>query len=148
MGTRALIHVKNDIWNDGDVPATIATIYHHMDGYPSHLGAEIKKILTGRISNGIAEDAFNGMGCAAATLVAGLKDGPGGVYLYPPDAKECGEEFVYTIKPSGTRDNSILDLEIRSGPTTAFGSGGDDLENLKVIYDGPLADMDPDSFDG
>lgn len=141
MGTRALIHIK-----DTDTTTTIATIYHHMDGYPDYLGNRIKDLLSGSISNGVQPGAFNGMGCAAASLVKGLKDGPGGVYLYPPDTCECGEEFVYTILPRGNREAAELDLEIRSGPVTMFGGGGDKPENLDVIYSGPLAALDTDKL--
>mgnify|MGYP003109185516 FL=1 len=42
------------------------------------------------------------MSCLAAQLVAELKDGPGNIYLYPPNSKDCGEEFVYEIYMDNT----------------------------------------------
>lgn len=91
MGTRALIHVKEE-------GKTIVTIYRHYDGSPLHLGRDILNIIgDNSISNGIATQAFNGMGCFAAMLIKGLKQDIGNVYIYKPNAKDVGEEFVYTI---------------------------------------------------
>ena len=82
MGTRALIHVKDE---HGD---TLTTIYRQWDGHL--LGHDIKNIL---------KEKCNGMGCVAATLVAGLKTGRGSVYLYPIDCVDVDEEYTYTVWP-------------------------------------------------
>ena len=37
------------------------------------------------------------MGCLSAQLIAHLKDGVGNIYVYPPDSKDCWEEFTYYI---------------------------------------------------
>jgi hypothetical protein len=93
MGTRALIHVKDD-------EETLVTIYRQYDGYPSGLGQDIKDVFEGReLVNGYNDLAtqVNGMGCAAAMLVAGIKKGCGIVYIYPVDSSDCGEEYTYVL---------------------------------------------------
>lgn len=91
MGTRALIHVK-------DEGKTVVTIYRHYDGSPLHLGRDILNVIgDNSISNGIQERAFNGMGCFAAMLIKELKKDIGNVYIYKPNTRDVGEEFVYTI---------------------------------------------------
>jgi len=97
MGTRALIHVKEA----GKYSDTLVTIYRQYDGCPDGLGEDIKRIIgDSGISNGISngmEECFNGMGCFAAWLIKELKDKIGNVYIYAPNSKDVGEEFVYTV---------------------------------------------------
>lgn len=104
MGTRSLIHVKED-------KKTITTIYRQYDGYPSGMGNDIKRILNNgnaTILNGFGGGdqvpaQFNGLGCLASYLVGELKERKiGNVYLYPSNAKNVGEEFTYTITASKT----------------------------------------------
>jgi hypothetical protein len=99
MGTRALIHVRNE-------QKTICTIYRQYDGYYEGLGMDIYNILHkghAKILNGYGDKSqvpthFNGMGCLAAYLVGELKDEKiGNVYLYPANASDCGEEYTYTL---------------------------------------------------
>lgn len=97
MGTRSLTHVY-DAANK-----CIMTIYRQMDGYPSCHGLALAKICNVTITNGIGgvpdlNRIANGMGCLAAQIVASLKSGPGSIYIQSPGAKDCGEEYVYTVK--------------------------------------------------
>jgi hypothetical protein len=39
----------------------------------------------------------NGADCLAAQMFAHFKDGPGGIYLYSPNASNVGEEYLYKI---------------------------------------------------
>lgn len=98
MGTRALIHIKNE-------DRIITTIYRHYDGYPEGLGQELKDILSGKdIPEGYLRghqnpgDFYNGMQCLAAYVIKSLKTEWGNVYIYPPNSRDCGEEFVYLIE--------------------------------------------------
>jgi hypothetical protein len=99
MGTRALIHVKQDNI-DSD---TLVTIYKQMDGYPSHLGNQIATILGERklvngYTSGEENVQTNGMGCAAALLISGLKGKScGDIYIFKPNDRNTGEEFTYTL---------------------------------------------------
>ena len=126
MGTRALIHVKDD---EGE--NTLVTIYSQYDGYPTGLGADIKRVLGERtLVNGYnsPDTQCNGMGCAAAMLIAELKAGCGGVYIYKPDSADVWEEYVYTLSPFAR-----------------FGGFRLVVQNPKnVIYDGPLGLFFPD----
>ena len=108
MGTRALIHVKKDD-KDSD---TLVTIYRQYDGYPTGLGDDIKSILGGKkVVNGYqdASKEVNGMGCAAAMLIAGLKDGCGNVYIKPVDTEDVWEEYTYTLWD----DNGALHIQCK-----------------------------------
>ncbi len=123
MGTRSLTHVKND---DNE---TFVTIYRQMDGYPSVMGADIKTALGGKtLVNGYTDPAtqINGMGCAAAMLIAAIKTGCGGVYIVKPDTTDSGEEYVYTLTNRGDE----IGLKIQNPEA--------------VIYDGTIAAFDPE----
>lgn len=53
-----------------------------------------------KITDGIGSNPVhtaNGMGCFAAQLIKHLKEEVGNVYIMPPDAKDCWEEYTYTI---------------------------------------------------
>lgn len=146
MGTRSLTHIKD---HDG---TTLCTLYRQFDGYPSCMGAAIKEALNGKLVNGRTSGqgiCFNGMSYAASALVASLEKDPETVRIVTPDAHECGEEYVYVISPKYTELLSFgqtgeFMLKVYEGPMTAFGAGGDKIENLDQIYDGPLADFDPE----
>lgn len=131
MGTRALIHIKNDRSSD-----TLVTIYTQFDGYPTGVGNDIKKALGSKdLVNGIsdADTQVNGMGCAAAMLIAAMKTGCGNVYIYPADSEDCWEDYTYTLWGEGSPDigrNGKICIEVRSS-----GEG--------VLYDGPISDFDP-----
>lgn len=98
MGTRSLTHFKDE--NN----KTIVTIYRQFDGYPSGMGLDIAEFLdkiTVVNGFGMKEEAgthANGMGCLAAQFIKYIKDGIGNVYLYPPDIKDCWEEYTYRVK--------------------------------------------------
>ena len=134
MGTRSLTHVKQ-------AGATLVTIYRQFDGYPTGHGMDIMKALGDRtLVNGLSMNAtkcVNGMGCAAATLIAYLKtDGlttleAGGFYIEAPDSEDCGEEYVYTIDGDTFNAEKGMTLKVES----VYGE--------KVLYDGPLSEFDP-----
>jgi len=113
MGTRALIYVKES----GRKSPTLATIYTQCDGYPLNgIGEEIHRVLAhgnAKLVNGYQMSQnnpkfFNGMGCVAAYLVHALKVSIGGIYLYPPDAINVGEEYYYTL----FEENGVLTLDL------------------------------------
>lgn len=95
MGTRSLTRIM-----DGD--SELLCIYRHCDGYPSGHGEALVNALANRkIVNGIGdytEAVFNGMRCLAASVIAALKDGPGGIYVYPVGSKGHGEEYTYIVR--------------------------------------------------
>ncbi|MBU2018198.1 MAG: hypothetical protein KJ941_01020 [Bacteroidetes bacterium] len=129
MGTRSLTLIKNE---NGD---TICNMYRQYDGYPSGHGAELAAFLqTGELVNGFGTEptfAFNGMGCLAASLVKHFKDGIGNIYLEPPDARDCGEEYIYTVY---LKDGKIC-LKVEAGAMTAFGLPGTKQENMNTLFD-------------
>lgn len=127
MGTRALVHFK-----EGTV--TLVTVNKLYDGYPSILGADLKKLLAGSVLvNGYVlseKDGqhHNGMGCLAATVIKGLKDGIGDVYITLAGTSGAGEQFVYTIHPDGDARTILLTVQVPGGPT---------------LYSGPIDAFDP-----
>ncbi len=94
MGTRSLTHVAED----GE---TILTLYKQYDGYLDGHGLDLAEFLKDiSIVNGISSNATkiaNGMGCLSAQLVAHLKNSPGNLYIYPPNSKDCWEEYTYHV---------------------------------------------------
>jgi L-2-hydroxyglutarate oxidase LhgO len=146
MGTRSLIHIKQD----GE---TLVTLYRQYDGYPTGMGKDIIDALAkgkARLVNGYSgkdksPEVFNGMGCLAAYLVGALKkphdmgggNSIGNVYLYPPNSSNCGEEYVYTIenaKPKGEesdRKPGVITLTVKG------------VYSDKTLYSGPLAKFNP-----
>lgn len=81
MGTSGIVHIHEQ---GLDTP-TICHIYKQSDGYPDGLGDEIRDCLGPKnVVNGIRfdlENQANGSGCAAAQLIASLKDDVGGIYM-------------------------------------------------------------------
>jgi len=128
MGTRSITNIIED-------GKTLLTIYRQYDGYPTGMGADIQNVLKGRaIVNGYndPENQCNGMGCAAAMLIAGLKDGCGNVYIYPADSADVGEDYIYNLSVS----DGVLQMQIL------------DAWDKKELYSGPLDDMDPEKAEG
>lgn len=109
MGTRSLTHVYEVEENQSFLAPALAklkkpllTIYRQMDGYPSGMGLDLANLLAKfRVVNGLGayseQYVANGAGCLAAQLLGHLKEGPGGIYIYPPASKNCGEDYVYKI---------------------------------------------------
>jgi hypothetical protein len=134
MGTRALTH-----FYDGN--EVVATLYRQFDGYPAGHGAELAKLLAGRgVTNGIPIGgeckAFNGPGDLAVRVIAGLKaigsrhkdgrvDWPGDLYLLPPGASDCCEEWVYKVRVEGKR--VVVEVVHVFGDKQVFAGSPEDL---------------------
>lgn len=99
MGTRSLTFVYDE---EG---RTLIRMYRQYDGYPSGHGKELAEFLEPiTMVNGIGatdNKIANGPGCLAAQLVAHFKDGPGGIYLVPTTAVDCGQDYEYHIATHG-----------------------------------------------
>jgi len=105
MGTRSLTVFKEN-------GKEFCVMYAQYDGYPDGLGLDLAKFLKDiSLVNGISinekRKIANGLGCLAAQVIAHLKDGPGGIYVYPPKARDCGEEYIYTIEEKEGKINLI-----------------------------------------
>lgn len=100
MGTRSLTRVFDEDDNE------IICMYRQFDGYPTGAGDDLAKFLNARgCVNGITGTELpyirsNGIEDLAAQLVVHFKaDNPvGGIYLYSPGAKDCGEDYVYEVR--------------------------------------------------
>ena len=99
MGTRSLTFVYDE---DGK---KLINMYRQYDGYPSGHGKDLAEFLepiTMVNGIGVTEAVIaNGPGCLAAQLVAHFKDGPGGIYLEPTTAVDCGQDYEYHITTHG-----------------------------------------------
>lgn len=99
MGTRSLTAILNE---DGK---EIFTMYNQYDGYASGYGLDLAKFLSEfTITNGISHNntsvkkkIANGMECLSGQIVAHFKICVGGVYLYPPNTRKMGDEYLYII---------------------------------------------------
>lgn len=123
MGTRSLTKVIED----GE---TIVNMYRQFDGYPSGHGKELFDFLKNiTLVNGINIDEkrtiANGAGCLAAQIVAFFKEGPGGFYLYPVTATDCGQEYEYLVKVTNNQKLQVTvnnpNNEVFKGTVAAFG---------------------------
>ena len=103
MGTRSLVVFEN---SDGD---EICVVYRQYDGYPSSRGLELLSFLDGRhLVNGYGDTAIkqsNGIeDCVAQWLVHEKTDWGmgewlvGSVYVHPPNTRDIGEEYIYTVR--------------------------------------------------
>jgi hypothetical protein len=147
MGTRCLTEIMNG-------NQVLVTMYRQFDGYLTGHGAELQKAF-GKIKlvNGISGDdkkIANGLGCLAAQVVAHFKDGPGGIYIEPPGARDVGEEYIYIL----SEKNGKIWLQIYEGGVTYFGLSQKDAgvenerpEAAKPIYSGTLADFDAEAVE-
>lgn len=103
MGTRSLTKII-EVYQDEKKTSrqVLTTMYRQMDGYMEGHGAELAEWLAEfTVVNGIGmtetRKIANGAGCLAAQMFQHFKDGPGAIYLYPPGAKDCGEDYIYYI---------------------------------------------------
>ena len=130
MGTRSITHIREA----GKDSPILTTIYRQFDGYPSGMGKDIKDALGGRSGvNGYSdpERQTNGMGCAAALLLAVIKTDCGNVYIKPAGASGLWEDYIYTLWAEGPS------IHLECAP-----AHGD-----TPLYSGPLSEFDP-SFAG
>jgi hypothetical protein len=113
MSTRSLTHIYDD-------EKVLVTFYRQSDGYPKGHGKELAEFLNGfLVVNGLCGDEgkiANGMGCLAAFIIEHFKDGPGGIYIYPADSSNCGEEYVYRVKLA---ENTVPIGNVRFSRTAA-----------------------------
>lgn len=109
MGTRSLTKVIYK-WSDEKANKsgrrTLVNMYRQMDGYPSGMGADIVEFLNQVGTN------HGGIQCIAAQLVAHFKDGAGNYYLYPTNAKDCGQEYEYEIIEELDREIKLKVIEV------------------------------------
>ena len=141
MGTRSLtrvIETFNDSVKNKMVSRKIVTMYRQYDGYPEGMGMDLVEFLDGsKVVNGLGIDemnskrVFNGAGCLAAQLVAHFKDGAGGIYLYPNDVKDCGQEYEYEIVV--TQENKIY---LRCYEIGYINSKGKYVNRKRLLFSG------------
>ena len=119
MGTRSLTHIAEE----GE---TILTLYRQYDGYLEGHGLDLARFLKDiSIVNGISSNntkIANGMGCLSAQLIAHLKDGVGNLYVYPPNSKDCWEEFTYYISDEKLGEEVKIKVEDSRGSTIFNGT--------------------------
>ena len=138
MSTRSLTFVHT-----GNLKSPVLIcMYRQSDGYFDGHGQELKTFLeTITIVNGIGlidcDKVANGMGCLAGQLVSHFKSNDvGGIYLYPINTYDCGEEYVYHIYLDGDYINDTKNCKLRltgenlhTGETRNF--LGDDNKKFK-----------------
>ena len=126
MGTRALIAIEDDRGTE------LTLIYCHFDGHIDALGTKLKRCCPTHIANDARHrsDALtppaHGMPCLAATVISALKTETGNIHIYPPGLRDCGQSYVYTLRPSGTpigREQAPVMLEIADRKGEIFYAG-------------------------
>ena len=95
MGTRSLTVFTDEQNNE------ICIMYRQFDGYPECHGQELANFLSGiKIVNGLTENmdkVANGIDCLTAQVISYFKTEPGGIYVYPPGSRNCGEDYIYFV---------------------------------------------------
>jgi hypothetical protein len=142
MGTRSLTFVYDTYKarNGRAVHRPIINLYRQYDGYPEGHGQELVQFLKQfNLVNGmgLSEDTrkvANGMGCLAAQLVSNFKGNEAGqFYLYPTDAKDCGQDYEYHIYSNGP----TFRIKVVNKGCNMFGLTMSDTN--EVIFDGILS---------
>lgn len=130
MGTRSLTYVLDE------ENRTLCEIYRQMDGYPEGQGKDLYDILQGRsLVEGFQMEhrkmeryPFNGMGCLAASLVAGLKTGIGSIYMcpstpidtLPAEMDRNYAEWAYVIYPGKGKHRNTIRVLVYEGSKKRF----------------------------
>ena len=111
MGTRSLTKII-EVYQDENKTSkqVLTTMYRQMDGYMEGHGAELAEWLAEfTVVNGLGvgetRKVANGADCLAAQMFAHFKTDSGGIYLYPPGARNCGENYIYYIYVNGSEIN-------------------------------------------
>ena len=111
MGTRSLTKII-EVYQDENKTSkqVLTTMYRQMDGYMEGHGVELAEWLAEfTVVNGLGvgetRKVANGADCLAAQMFAHFKNGPGSIYLYPPGARNCGENYIYYIYVNGSEIN-------------------------------------------
>lgn len=115
MGTRSTYRIREvQKLEDGKKKTNnLVLIYVQFDGYPEGHPAETAEWLaSGEVVNGLSMNdkklKFNGAGCLAAQMVARMKDGPGGVYIFPVSNRGTSwEDYLYDIVIEDMKINFI-----------------------------------------
>lgn len=102
MGTRSLTVFYDDVL-EGREDQEIVVMYRQFDGYPDGHGIDLAEFLSGfTITNGLSIgenlNTANGMSCLTAQAIAHFKTDPGGIYLYPAETRDAGEEYIYEVR--------------------------------------------------
>ena len=132
MGTRSLT-----VFMDGK--NEIAVMYRQMDGYPDGHGKDLAEFLQDMyITNGISmqdknRKTANGIECLAAQVIAHFKRGPGGIYLYKAKARDCGENYIYTIQGEVGKLVTMKVFRVYYKREIFNGTGQEFLESLDEI---------------
>lgn len=129
MGTRSSTQI---IDGEGRV---LVSFYRQMDGYPSGLGNDIKRILNNgqaKLVNGYHMDQkipeiFNGMGCLGAYLIGQLKGSDiGNIYIQPHDT-QAYNYVIRELRPNPDMPGVIWfvvkdwqECDIYNGPLSEF----------------------------
>ena len=140
MGTRSLTRIYDKNNYTGKYEQLI-NIYKQYDGYPSGWGKEIAAFLNGgKVVNGLGMDTkmgecFNGAADMAAQLLATFKTNPGNIYIYPPKAKDCGQEYEYEIRVDGSKvELKVIECGCAGQPNkTIFKGAPAEFLNSKLV---------------
>lgn len=145
MGTRSTYRViEKGEYQGKKWENKLLLLYLQFDGYPSgHPSETAEWLASGTVVNGLGVDnkglVFNGASCLAAQLVAKLKDGPGGTYIYPIQHRgKCGEDYVYDIIVDRTArdENGKESYSITFVAYDVSGGWGDKPLRFKKLYSG------------
>jgi hypothetical protein len=144
MGTRSITRFFETYEDKGKkYTQKLLTLYRQYDGYPSGMGTDIASFLnSGKVVNGIGLQeptrVFNGAGCLAAQFIAEMKQGAGGLYVYPINAKDCGQEYEYHIYV----DFDTKNVRLKCFEVGYMNKKGNYVDKNKLLFDGDPKDFE------
>lgn len=123
MGTRSITLVRT---SEG---VNLLNMYRQFDGYLDGHGRDLFELLDGmKIVNGMTgrnTKQANGAGCLAAQIVSNFKKEAGGIYIYPIDSGDCGQDYTYCI--TVTEESNWTDPRIAGDIHISVNSYGEEI---------------------
>jgi len=143
MATRSITTIKSR-WTSTDSEwKTHARIYRHWDGYPEEHGKLLYNFLNGlSVINGIPSNPpprfANGPGRLAAQLVVAMAEKNVNPDILAHDIiyMDMGQEYEYIILVEFGESGGEVHLEVLNGPTTSFGTGGENC--TQKLFEGTV----------
>jgi len=146
MGTRSTYRViETGVYEGKKWTNKMGLLYLQFDGYPSgHPLDTAQWLASATVVNGIGVSKptdliFNGASCLAAQLVAKMKQGVGGAYLYPIQHRgKCGENYTYDIivEHGGVDENGKEKFSITYVAYSVSGGWNDKPLRFKKLFTG------------
>tara|TARA_R100001015_G_C4570393_1_gene128557 strand:- start:118 stop:516 length:399 start_codon:yes stop_codon:yes gene_type:complete len=129
MGTRSLTYIKEK----RDTQATL-NMYKQFDGHPYAWGCELAEFLDSKkLTNGVGDredmSKASGVACLIAQLISEKKKEVGGIYIFPVNNNNMGQEYEYHVEVCD--DTGDIQIKIYDNYEKKFVFEGNPKELIK-----------------